>query len=263
MNRSNGGETHAQEAEQSRTYCAASLVVVFVHGRARVRPVLTGICKLPRHQHPEVGVLTAAAPLPALAWGALMMRVAATDGGGALRTGTCDGEGDTGRGDGMHEGRFAGGCGGDKKELLKRWESGKGCPPYPRLQGAGKSRHLARSPPQSFDYPSQWHVSTLQMTIRLVPEWPNGTPAWQREQRGVRPEEAHSRKWLQSSGPHLCIATLGWGGLHAAQARNRTPGLSKVFPGGKLGTNSPRMLWVGAPISSSRQATVAPGVASQ
>lgn len=90
---------------------AASLVVVLVHGRARIRPILTCVCELPGHKHPEVGILAAAAPLPALAGRPLMMRITATDGGGALRTGSRDSKGHTSRGDGVHEGRFAGGCG--------------------------------------------------------------------------------------------------------------------------------------------------------
>ena len=80
----------------ARAHRAASFVVVLVHGRARIRPVLTCVRELPGHKHPEVGVLAAAAPLPALAGRPFMMRVAATDGGGALGTGACDGEGHAG-----------------------------------------------------------------------------------------------------------------------------------------------------------------------
>lgn len=40
-----------------------------------------------------------------------MMRIAAADGGGALGTGARDREGHASRGDGVNEGRFAGGCG--------------------------------------------------------------------------------------------------------------------------------------------------------
>lgn len=80
----------------ARAHRAASLVVVLVHGRARVRPVLTCVRELPGHKHPEVGVLAAASPLPAFSRRPFMMRVAATDGGGALGTGACDGEGHAG-----------------------------------------------------------------------------------------------------------------------------------------------------------------------
>lgn len=93
------------------THRAAGLVVVLVHGRARVWPVLARIRELPGHQHTEVSVLAAAAPLPALARRPLMMGIAAADGGGALGAGASDCEGHASRSDGVHEGRFAGGCG--------------------------------------------------------------------------------------------------------------------------------------------------------
>lgn len=63
-----------------RTYLAPSLVVVAIHGRAGIWPVLPGIGKLPRHHSTKLNVLTTAAPLPALAWGALEAATAPTDG---------------------------------------------------------------------------------------------------------------------------------------------------------------------------------------
>lgn len=68
-------------------YRASCLVVVPVHGRASVWPVLPGVSELSGHQHPKFCVLTAAAPLPALPGGALVVGVAAAHGGGALGTG--------------------------------------------------------------------------------------------------------------------------------------------------------------------------------
>lgn len=105
------GSAKGYRAGSAAAHRAARLVVVLVHGRARVRPVLARVRELPGHEHPEVGILAAAAPLPALARRPLVVRVAAADGGGALGTGARDGEGHAGRGDGVHEGRLAGGCG--------------------------------------------------------------------------------------------------------------------------------------------------------
>lgn len=101
------GRVATRAAEAHR---AARLVVVLVHGRARVRSVLAGVRELPGHEHPKVGVLTAAAPLPTLAGWPLVMGVAATDGGGAFCAGARDGEGHASGGDGVDEGRFASGC---------------------------------------------------------------------------------------------------------------------------------------------------------
>lgn len=50
-----------------------------------------------------------------------MMRIAAADGGGALGTGARDCEGHASRGDGVNEGRFAGGFG--------CWVGTRFCPP--------------------------------------------------------------------------------------------------------------------------------------
>lgn len=62
------------------TYLSPSLIVVTVHGRAGIRPVLPGIGKLPRDHSSKFNVLTTATPLPALAWGALQAAAAPTDG---------------------------------------------------------------------------------------------------------------------------------------------------------------------------------------
>lgn len=48
-----------------------------------------------------------------------MVRVAAADGGGSLSAGARDREGYTSRGDGVHEGRFAGGCGGGRDDVRR------------------------------------------------------------------------------------------------------------------------------------------------
>lgn len=93
------------------THRPAGLVVVPVHGRARVRPVLPRVCEFPGHQHAEVGVLTAPPPFPAVPRGSLVVGVTATDGGGALGAGAGDSEGHPGRGDGVDEGGFSCGCG--------------------------------------------------------------------------------------------------------------------------------------------------------
>lgn len=86
------------------THRAACLVVVLVHCRAGIGSVFPCIRKLPRHQHPEVGILAAAAPFPAFSRWPLMMRVAAANGGGTLGAGARDREGYPSRGDGVHEG---------------------------------------------------------------------------------------------------------------------------------------------------------------
>lgn len=73
-------------------YRASRLVVVPVHRRASVGAVLPGVCELPGYQHAELCVLAAAAPLPALPGGSLVVGIAATHGGRALRTGARHGE---------------------------------------------------------------------------------------------------------------------------------------------------------------------------
>ena len=130
-------------ARAAAAHRAARLVVVLVHGRARVRPVLARVRELPGHEHPEVGVLAAAAPLPALAWRPLVMRVAAADGGGALGTGARDGEGHAGRGDGVHEGRLAGGCGEGIAQAGSR-----GAASLPRPPQSGRSARGQREEPR-------------------------------------------------------------------------------------------------------------------
>lgn len=148
---------------------AACLIVVLVHGRARVWPVFSRVRKLPGHEHPEVGVLATAAPLPALAGRPLMMRIAAADGGGALGTGARDCEGHARRGDGVNEGRFAGGCReGVGKTLLRQGPGTR--PPCLRLpileswralqpRGKGKEPRLPSDPlwlAQLLGVPTLW-----------------------------------------------------------------------------------------------------------
>lgn len=75
-----------------------------VHGGASVRPVLPGIRELPGHHAPELHVLAAAPPLPALPRRALVARVTPADGGRALGAGSGHGESHPGRGDGVDKG---------------------------------------------------------------------------------------------------------------------------------------------------------------
>lgn len=60
---------------------SSCLVVLAVHGRARVRAVLPRVGKLTGHAAAELHVLAAATPLPPLAGGALVARVTTADGG--------------------------------------------------------------------------------------------------------------------------------------------------------------------------------------
>lgn len=143
--------TRQGRARAAAAHRAARLIVVLVHGRARVWPVLPRVCELPGHEHPEVGVLAAAAPLPALARRPFVVRVTAADGGGALSTGARDGEGHTGRGNGVHEGRLTGGCGEGKSQAgscldLPSREEGLASP-----EERGRSRGTLPTP---FDWPS-------------------------------------------------------------------------------------------------------------
>lgn len=136
-------------ARAAAAHRAARLVVVLVHGRARVRPVLARVRELPGHEHPEVGILAAAAPLPALARRPLVVRVAAADGGGALGTGARDGEGHAGRGDGVHEGRLAGGCGEGMAQAGSWGAAALPRPPQPgrRARQPRGKREEPRCPP--------------------------------------------------------------------------------------------------------------------
>lgn len=95
-------------------YGPSGLVVVPVHGRASVGPVLPGVGELPGHHAPKFHVLTAAAPLPALPRRALVPSVTAADGGRALGAGSGHGKSHPGRGDGVDKGRLPGGCGREK-----------------------------------------------------------------------------------------------------------------------------------------------------
>lgn len=70
-------------------YRASRLVVVPIHRWASVWTVLSGVCKLPGHQHPKLCILAAATPLPALPWRALVVGVAPTHGRRALGAWTC------------------------------------------------------------------------------------------------------------------------------------------------------------------------------
>lgn len=99
-----GKQTTTGEATLGCPYGPSSFVVVPVHGRASVGPVLPGVRELPRHHAAKFHVLTAAPPLPALTRRALVARVTAADGGRALGAGPGDGEGDAGGGDGVDEG---------------------------------------------------------------------------------------------------------------------------------------------------------------
>lgn len=93
-----------------------------VHCGAGVWPVLPRIGKLPRHHAAKFDVLTAAAPLPALARQALVPAAAATDGRRALSARACHSEGHAGRGDGVHKGRLPRGCG----ERRPGWQAQQG-----------------------------------------------------------------------------------------------------------------------------------------
>lgn len=108
-----------------------------VHGGSGVRPVLAGVGELPRHHAAEIHVFAAAPPLPAFPRGALVMVVAAADGGRALRAGPGHGECHSGRGDGVNEGRLPGGC-GDDKTIWVRFLGNRFCESY-ILVGAPRS----------------------------------------------------------------------------------------------------------------------------
>lgn len=97
-------------------YRASCFVVVPIHRRASVRTVLPGVGELPGHQHPELRILTAAAPLPALPRRSLVMGVAAAHGGRALGAGTSHRECDASRGYGMDKRRLSGCCGRHKMD---------------------------------------------------------------------------------------------------------------------------------------------------
>lgn len=68
----------------SQTYLASCLIVVAVHGRAGVGPVLPRICELPGHHPAKIDVLAATAPLPAVARRAQVTAAASADSSGAL-----------------------------------------------------------------------------------------------------------------------------------------------------------------------------------
>lgn len=68
-------------------YRAPCFIVVSVHRRASIRPILSGVGELPGHQHAELRVLAAAAPFPALPGGAFVVGVTTTHGGCTLGTG--------------------------------------------------------------------------------------------------------------------------------------------------------------------------------
>lgn len=68
-------------------YRSAGFVVVAVHRRACIRAILPGVGELPGHQHPELSVLAAAAPLPALPGWTFVVGVATAHGGRALGAG--------------------------------------------------------------------------------------------------------------------------------------------------------------------------------
>lgn len=89
-----------------RVYRSARFVVVAVHRRARVRAILPGVGELPGHQHPELGVLAAAAPLPALPGWTFVVGVATAHGGRALGAGARHRVGHACRGDGVDESRL-------------------------------------------------------------------------------------------------------------------------------------------------------------
>ena len=93
------------------THRPASLVVVSVHGRAGIRPVLSGICKFPGHQHAKIGILAAPPPFPAISWRSFVVGVTAADRGRALGTGA-----------GYSKGHSCGGDGMDKGRLSRGWE---------------------------------------------------------------------------------------------------------------------------------------------
>lgn len=90
-------------------YRASCFVVVPIHSRARVRAVLSGIGKLSGHQHPELSVLAAAAPLPALPRGTLVVGITATHGGRAFSAGPRHSKRHARRGDGVDESRLSSG----------------------------------------------------------------------------------------------------------------------------------------------------------
>lgn len=123
------------------TYLAPSLVVVAVHRRAGVRPILSCIRELPRHHPTELDVLAAATPFPALAWRALVTAAASTDGSGALRAGACHCEGHSSGSNGVHEGGLPGGC-RERREVgrAQGWGKTWGEGPCPqRTQGRGRA----------------------------------------------------------------------------------------------------------------------------
>lgn len=67
-----------------------------VHRRSSVWTVLPGVGELSGHQHPELCVLAAAAPLPALPRRPLVVGVAAAHGGRPLGAGASYCESDAG-----------------------------------------------------------------------------------------------------------------------------------------------------------------------
>ena len=68
-------------------YRSTRFIVVAVHRRARVRAILSSVRELPGYQHPELRVLTAAAPLPALPGWTFVVGVATAHGGRSFGTG--------------------------------------------------------------------------------------------------------------------------------------------------------------------------------
>lgn len=90
-------------------YRSPRFIVVAVHRRARIRAILSGVGELPGHQHPELGVLTAAAPLPALPGRTFVVGVTTAHGGRALGAGARDGVGHARRSYGVDESRLPGG----------------------------------------------------------------------------------------------------------------------------------------------------------
>jgi hypothetical protein len=124
------------------TYLAASLIVVAVHGRPSIWPVLPSICKLPRHHPAKLNVLATATPLPALTRRALVAAATATDGGWALCTWACHCKGHTSWGNGMDEGWLPGGCGRRRWGLAgpgKDCDRKGGCP-WTREEGRTAQR---------------------------------------------------------------------------------------------------------------------------
>lgn len=137
------------------TYLAPSLIVVAVHRRAGVRPILSRVREFPRHHPTKLDVLAAATPFPAVAWRALVTAAASADGSGALGAGACHCEGHSGGGNGVHEGGLPGGC-GERREVGRAQGRaglrGEGACPQ-RTQGRGRvspgKAHQGRRNPRS------------------------------------------------------------------------------------------------------------------